>query len=112
MTTESERQTALQDFGHRVRRHYGRKLSGLHIIHRQDHWEDADEPDLEIVVVLEGAPDLDRETEVISDLTYDCLVATRAFVLAHPVRQSQWSSPTDPDICEMKDCAAPMLELT
>lgn len=107
--TKSEAQAAFDDVSDRVRRHYGRRLTGVYVVDQRKCWEGLDEPDLEIVLVLDGPIDIDRETEIASDLTYDTMLATGVFVLAHPLSGSAWSSPLDGETHELKSRAEPVL---
>ena len=93
--TRNETKSALQVLARIVRFHYGNRLRGIYLVDTRREYEPEDQPDEEIVVVLEdGDWRSFDEKMALADLTYDALLETDLFAVARPIAKSEWDDPS------------------
>ncbi len=86
---------AIGDYTRAVREAYGARVKGIYLFGsraRGDHTPDSD-ADIAVVLADAGGWDFWAEKMRLTDLAYDLLIATGAYLQGWPVMEEEWAAP-------------------
>ena len=89
------REAALRVFAKLIQTHYGRRLKGVYRVDLAGDYEDEDQADAYLAVVLtDGNWRSFDEVGALAGLAYDALEETDVYMRALPISQTAWNDPT------------------